>query len=339
MTARVFTDRDASLDPLRGKRIAVLGYGSQGRPHAMNLVSSGLNVVVGLREGSPSWRRAADDGVVATIVGEACVGAHLVAMLLPDQEQPGVYRDIVEPVLAPDATLLFAHGFNIHYGRIRPAPEIDVVLVGPKAPGPWVRSAYERGAGVPALVAVHADASGEAMSRALAYAMAIGCTRAGAIESTFGEETETDLFGEQAVLAGATARLVQAGFDTLVAAGYQPEAAYFECLHELKFVVDLMYHRGITGLRDAISDVAKYGSLTRGRQVIGQGVEAAMQRVLEGIRSGEFARELMSEAEAGYPVTRAERLREAGHLIEEIGPRLRAMMPDLEATEPGRANP
>jgi len=250
-------------------------------------------------------------------------------MLVPDGVQPAVYREAIEPVLAPGALLLFAHGFNIHYGRIRPGPEIDVVLVGPKAPGPWVRAAYERGAGVPALIAVHADATGRAMEQTLAYAKGIGCTRAGALETTFAEETETDLFGEQAVLAGATARLVQAGFDTLVKAGYQPEVAYFECLHELKFVVDLMYQGGITKLRDAISDVAKHGSLTRGRQVIGPEVEAAMARVLEGIRSGAYARELMLEAEAGYPTVAAERRREADHLIEEVGPRLRAMMPDL----------
>ncbi|MBA3583052.1 MAG: ketol-acid reductoisomerase [Gemmatimonadetes bacterium] len=329
MTARVYYDADASLDPLRGQRIAVVGYGSQGRAHALNLADSGLDVVVGLREGSPSWRRAVEDGTRVATVDQACDGADLIAMLVPDQDQPALYRASVEPALRPGAAVLFAHGLNIHYSRIRPDPTVDVVLVGPKAPGPWVRTAFERGAGVPTLIAVHADASGRALERALAYSKGIGCTRAGAIETTFAEETETDLFGEQAVLAGATARLVQAGFDTLVNAGYQPEVAYFECLHELKFVVDLLYRSGITGLRGAISDVAKYGSLTRGRKVIGAEVEATMRRVLEDIRSGAFARELLSEAEAGYPTVAAERRREAAHLIEEIGPRLRAMMPDV----------
>ena len=324
--AVIHYDGEVSLDALAGKRIAVLGYGSQGRAHALNLSDSGQDVVVGLRKDSASWDRARDDGLTVAAVHEACSGAGLIVMLVPDQHQAAVYRDAVEPNLAPGTSLLFAHGFNIHFGQITPPADADVVMVAPKAPGPLVRRTYSAGSGTPALVAVHQDASGRAMELALAYAKAIGCTRAGAIETTFAEETETDLFGEQAVLCGGVSRLIQAGYETLVGAGYQPEIAYFECMHELKLIVDLLYEGGFTKMRDAVSDTAEYGDLTRGRRVIGPSVEAAMQGVLENIRSGEFAREWVLEGRSGTPVLEAERRRQAALPIEEVGRELRKMM-------------
>ncbi|HEX2236240.1 MAG TPA: ketol-acid reductoisomerase [Actinomycetota bacterium] len=326
MTPRVFYARDASLDPLRGRRIAVLGYGSQGRAHALNLRDSGLDVVVGLRKDSPTWGRAVDDGAEVAALHEACSEADTVAMLVPDQHAAGLYEEVVRPALAPGAALLFAHGFNVHFGQVRPPEDADVVMVAPKAPGPLVRRTFEAGSGTPALVAVAREATGRALERALAYAHGLGCTRAGVIETTFAEETETDLFGEQAVLCGGMSRLVQLGFETLVEAGYQPEIAYFECLHELKLIVDLLYEGGFEHMRRAISDTAEYGDLTRGRAVVGSEVEAAMRRVLEDIRSGAFAREWVLENRAGTPVLEAERRRQAEHPIEQVGARLREMM-------------
>jgi ketol-acid reductoisomerase len=326
MPARIHYDSDARLDSLEGRKIAVLGYGSQGRAHALNLRDSGLDVTVGLRKDSRSWRRAEEDGLSVATVSEACSDADLVAMLVPDQHQAACYKDSVEPNLKPGAALLFAHGFNVHFGQIRAPEDCDVVMIAPKAPGPLVRRTYEEGSGTPALLAIHQDATGGAAERALAYGKGLGCTRAGVIETTFAEETETDLFGEQAVLCGGASRLIQAGFETLVEAGYQPEIAYFECLHELKLIVDLLYEGGFSGMRDAISDTAEYGDLTRGRKVVGAEVEAAMRTILEDIRSGAFAREWVLENRAGTPVLEAERRRQKELPIEQVGARLREMM-------------
>src|SRR3990170_2326345 len=285
MAAKIYYDNDASTEALRGQRIAVLGYGSQGRAHALNLRDSGHEVVVGLRKDSPSWTAAEDDGFTVASINEAVADADLVAVLLPDQHQAKVYAESIEPNLRPGATLMFAHGFSIHYGQVRPPSDNDVVMIAPKAPGPLVRRTFEDNKGTPALIAVHQDASGRATERALAYGRGLGCTRAGVIETTFAEETETDLFGEQAVLCGGTSRLIQAGFETLVEAGYQPEIAYFECLHELKLIVDLLYEGGFAGMRSAISDTAEYGDLTRGRKVVTPEVEAALRGILEDVRS------------------------------------------------------
>ena len=324
--ATIYYDSDATFDPLGGKRVAVIGYGSQGRAHALNLRDSGIDVTVGLRKDSPSWDRAETDGLSVAGVHEAASGAEIVAMLLPDQHQASCYAEAIEPNLDPGVALLFAHGFNVHFGQIRAPKENDVIMVAPKAPGPLVRRTFEEGSGTPGLLAIHQDSTGRATARALAYAKGIGCTRAGVIETTFAEETETDLFGEQAVLCGGTSRLIQAGFDTLVEAGYQPEIAYFECLHELKLIVDLLYEGGFTHMRDAISDTAEYGDLTRGKRIIGPEVEAEMKRTLENIRSGEFAREWVLENRAGTPVLDAERDRQRRLPIEEVGAQLREMM-------------
>jgi ketol-acid reductoisomerase len=324
--ATIHYEKDCSLEPLQGKRVTILGYGSQGRAHALNLIDSGMDVTVGLRKDSDSWTRAEADGARVAGLHEACADADLIAFLVPDQHQADVYRESVEPNLAPGATLLFAHGFNVHFGQIRAPRDNDVVMVAPKAPGPLVRTTYEQGSGTPALVAVEHDATGEGKARALAYARALGCARAGVIETTFAEETETDLFGEQAVLCGGVSRLIQAGFETLVAAGYQPEIAYFECMHEMKLIVDLLYEGGFTKMRDAVSDTAEYGDLTRGRKVLGPEVESAMRTTLDDIRSGAFAREWVLENRAGTPVLDAERRRQGAHPIEEVGGRLRSMM-------------
>jgi ketol-acid reductoisomerase len=321
--ATVHNDGDLGL--LSGK-VAVIGYGSQGHAHALNLRDSGVDVEVGLREGSPSWARAEEDGVAVRTVAEAVDGAQLVALLLPDQVQPAVWRESVEPNLAPAAAVLFAHGFNVHYGRIAPAPGHDVIMVAPKGPGHIVRRIFEQGYGTPALVAVAQDASGGALDLALAYAHGIGATRAGVIETTFLEETETDLFGEQAVLCGGVTELVRLGFETLVEAGYQPEIAYYECLHELKLIVDLMYEGGLAGMRWSISDTAEYGDLTRGPRVVDDHVRGNMRRLLADIREGGFAREWIAEMEAGEPQLRELRARAAEERIETVGAELRALM-------------
>ena len=325
MAVKIHYD-DVSTSPLEGGRVAVVGYGSQGRAHALNLHDSGVDVVVGLRKDSSTWERVEADGLTPVGLHEAASGARVVAMLLPDQHQASCYSEAIEPNLDPSSTLLFAHGFNIHFGQIRPPEDVDVVLIAPKAPGPLVRRTYEEGKGTPGLVAIHQDATGKAMDTALAYAKGIGCTRAGVIETTFAEETETDLFGEQAVLCGGTSRLIQAGYQTLVDAGYQPEIAYFECLHELKLIVDLLYEGGFTRMRDAISDTAEYGDLTRGKQVVGPEVEAAMKKTLDDIQSGAFAREWVNENKAGTPVLDAARRQQREMDIEEVGARLRGMM-------------
>ncbi|HVF52498.1 MAG TPA: ketol-acid reductoisomerase [Actinomycetota bacterium] len=319
-------DDTTSSAPLEGKRIAVMGYGSQGRAHSLNLADSGLEVTVGLRKDSPSRARAESEGARVASLHEAASDADLIAMLVPDQHQADVYADAIEPNLKPGATLLFAHGFNIHFGQIRPPSDVDVVLIAPKAPGLLVRRVYESGSGVPALLGVHQDASGSATETALAYAKGIGSTRAGVIETTFAEETETDLFGEQAVLCGGVSRLIQAGFETLVEAGYQPEIAYFECMHELKLIVDLLHEGGFSKMRHDISDTAEYGDLTRGSRIIDERVQASMKSTLEDIRSGAFAREWVLENRAGTPVLDAERRRQSEHPIEAVGARLRGLM-------------
>jgi ketol-acid reductoisomerase len=332
VTARIHYETDASAEALRNKQIAVVGFGSQGRAHALNLRDSGFDVVVGLRKDSPSWSRAEAEGLRVATVNEACSGADLVAMLVPDQHQANVYQEGVEPNLKNGATLLFAHGFNIHFGQIRPPADCDVVMIAPKAPGLLVRRTYEDGSGTPALVAIHNDATGHALETALAYGLGLGCARAGIIETTFAEETETDLFGEQAVLCGGVSRLIQAGFETLVEAGYQPEIAYFECLHELKLIVDLLYEGGFTHMRGAVSDTAEYGDFTRGEVVVGAESKAAMRTILEDVRSGAFAREWVLENQAGTPVLEAGRRRQQEHQIELVGARLREMMSWLKRT-------
>ncbi len=327
---KVYYEQDADLSILKDKVIAVIGYGSQGHAHALNLRDSGLKVIVGLKPGGPSWDRAKADGFEPLLPKEACEKADIIMILVPDQTQPALYRECIEPVLKPGKMLLFAHGFNIHYNQIVPPSEVDVALVAPKGPGHLVRREYQRGAGVPCLVAIHQDATGKALAKALAYAKGIGGARAGVIETTFKEETETDLFGEQVVLCGGVSALMKAAFETLVEAGYQPEIAYFECLHELKLIVDLIYEGGLAFMRYSISDTAEYGDLTRGPRIINEHVRAEMKKILKEIQSGEFAREWILENLAGRPVLNSLRKSEAEHPIEEVGKKLRAMMPWLK---------
>jgi ketol-acid reductoisomerase len=311
--------RDGNLDLLSGK-VAVIGYGSQGHAHALNLRDSGVEVEVGLRPDSASREAAEDAGLNVATIADATRGAQVVAILLPDHVQAGVYEREIEPNLEPDAVLLFAHGFNVHFGRIVPASGHDVVMVAPKAPGHRVRELYEAGAGTPGLVAVHQDASGSALDVALAYGTAIGCGRVGMLETTFAEETESDLFGEQAVTA-----LIKTGFETLVEAGYQPEIAYYECLNELKLIVDLIYEGGFEYMRYSISDVAEYGDLSRGPRVVDDHVRENMRALLKDIQSGEFARELIADDEAGRPQFEALRRQNAGGMLEQVGAELRAL--------------
>ena len=317
--------REGNLDLLSGK-VAVMGWGSQAHAHALNLHDSGVEVEVGLRNGSPSWAKAEEAGVAVRTIPEAVRGAQVVAMLLPDQVQPAVYKADVAANLGPSAALLFAHGFNVHYGRIEPPATHDVIMVAPKGPGHIVRRLFTEGYGTPALVAVAQDASGSAFDLALAYAAGIGATRAGVIATTFMEETETDLFGEQAVLCGGVTQLVKLGFETLVDAGYQPEIAYYECLHELKLIVDLIYEGGLAGMRYSISDTAEYGDLTRGPQVIDDHVRDNMRTLLSDIREGTFANEWISEMESGEPHLRELRGEAADQKLESVGRELRALM-------------
>jgi ketol-acid reductoisomerase len=314
--------REGNVDLLSGK-VAVLGYGSQGHAHALNLRDSGVQVEVGLREGSESGKRAEEQGLPVKSFADAVKGAQLVAILLPDHVQKGVWDADVLPNLEPGATVLFAHGLNIHFGRIDVPAGHDVIMVAPKSPGHRVRELYESGAGTPSLVAVAQDASGNALDLALAYGSAIGSGRVGLLETTFGEECETDLFGEQAVLCGGTTALIQAGFETLVEAGYQPEIAYYEVLNELKLIVDLIYEGGIEYMRYSISDVAEYGDLTRGPRVVDDHVKAEMKKILEEIRSGEFARELFADDDAGRPRFKQLREQKTGGQLEEVGKQLR----------------
>jgi ketol-acid reductoisomerase len=333
-----YYDRDVDRGALDGKTIAVIGYGSQGRAHALNAQDSRHDVVVGLRPGSATRDQARRDGLAVKSIPEAAAAADVVIMLIPDEEQPGVYlREVVEQ-LRPGKTLAFAHGFGIHFGTIVPPKDVDVVMIAPKGPGRLVRTEYEAGRGVPCLVAVHQDATGHAQATALAYAAAIGGGRAGILETTFREETETDLFGEQAVLCGGMSALVKAGFETLTEAGYAPEMAYFECLHEMKLIVDLMYERGIEGMRDAISNTAKYGDYTRGERIITERTRAEMRAILGEIQAGAFAQEWVSEHASGKPSFRAFRARAAEHDIEHVGAQLRGLMPWLNGAQASEAD-
>ena len=327
MPATIYYDNDADPGALAGRKVAVLGYGSQGHAHALNLKESGVDVRVGLRAGSSSWAKAEGAGLRVLTIAEACREADVVMVLLPDTEQATVYRDEIEPNLTDGDSIAFAHGFNIHFGQITPPKGVDVWMIAPKGPGHLVRRTFEEGGGVPSLVAVSADETGKAKQTALAYAKAIGATRAGVLDTTFEEETETDLFGEQVVLCGGLVELITASFETLVDAGYQPESAYFETLHEVKLIVDLIYEGGITNMRYSISDTAEYGDLTRGPRIITDDTRAEMRKILGEIQGGKFAQEWILENQAGRPVFNALRKKSAEHPIEEVGDRLRSMMP------------
>lgn len=331
--ARIYYEDDASLEPLSGKTVAVIGYGSQGHAHALNLRDSGVRVVVGLREGSPSWKEAEEAGLEVLPVAEAAARGDIIAVLIPDQAQPVVYREKIAPHLSPGKCLLFAHGFNIHYGQIVPPPEVDVIMVAPKAPGHRVREVFAEGGGTPGLLAVYQDATGKAKELALAYAKGIGCTRAGVIETTFAEETETDLFGEQVVLCGGVTALIKAAFEVLVEAGYQPEIAYFECLHELKLIVDLIQQGGLTYMRHSISDTAEYGDYVAGPRIVTEETKQEMRRILREVQDGTHARNWILENMAGRPFFNAMRKKEREHPIEEVGRKLRRMMPWLPPVE------
>jgi ketol-acid reductoisomerase len=323
----VIYDKDADLAGLDGKTVAVIGYGSQGHAHALNLKDSGVNVVVGLRDDSASVPKARSDGLTVMPIADAASEGDVVMILLPDEKQADVWASDIQDGIAPGNLLMFAHGFSIHFGQIEPGPEIDVGMVAPKGPGHLVRRQYVEGSGVPGLSAVHQDATGNARDLVLAYARGIGCTRAGVIETTFKDETETDLFGEQAVLCGGLSELVRAGYETLVDAGYDPRLAYFECLHELKLIVDLMYEKGITGMRYSISNTAEYGDLTRGKRIIDDHVRAEMKKVLGEIQSGDFAREWIAENKAGQENFQRMREEEKNHQVEVEGRELRSHMP------------
>jgi len=329
----IFHDQDADPKYLAGKRIAIIGYGSQGFAHANNLKDSGCDVIVGLRPESPSCAKAQAAGIEALPVADAAERGDIIMLLTPDELTPGIYKREIEPRLKPGKYLATAHGFSIHFKKIVPPPEVNVFMVAPKGPGHLVRREYERGAGVPCLLAVAQDPSGDTREVGLAYARAIGGGRAGVIETTFKEETETDLFGEQAVLCGGLTALIQAGYETLVEAGYAPEMAYFECLHEMKLIVDLLYEGGISNMRYSISNTAEYGDLTRGKRVVGEEVRKAMKQILAEIQSGQFADEWMAEAESGK--TRFTELaeREKKHQIEEVGEHLRGLMPWLASNK------
>ncbi len=333
--ARIFYDEDASIDFLRDRTVAVIGYGSQGHAHALNLKDSGIDVIVGLYEGSKSWKRAEEDGLKVRTVDRAAEEAEVVVMLIPDTVQPAVYRKYIHERLGEGNMLMFAHGFNIHYGQIIPPSYVDVTMVAPKSPGHIVRRMYAEDKGVPALMAVHQDFTGRAKDYALSYAKAIGCTRAGVIETTFREETETDLFGEQVDLCGGVAELIKTTFDVLVEAGYQPEVAYFEALHELKLIVDLIYEGGIYAMWYSVSDTAKYGGMTRGKRIINDSVREEMRKILKEIQTGEFAREWILENKAGRPSYSKLLEMEKNHPIEKVGKELRKMMPWLRGIDLG----
>jgi len=335
--ATIYYDADAPLQPLEDRTVAVIGYGSQGHAQAQNLRDSGVNVLVGLYEGSRSWAKAEQDGLRVRTVAKAVAEADVVHILIPDETQARVYREEIAPDLRPGMALGVSHGFSIHFHQIVPSPDVDVFMVAPKAPGHLMRRMFVEGQSVPALLAIHQNATGQAKPLALAYARGIGCTKAGVIETTFREETESDLFGEQAVLCGGVTELVKAGYDTLVEAGYQPEIAYFECLNELKLIVDLLYEGGLGWMRFSISNTAEFGDLTRGRRIITEVTRQEMRRLLREVQDGTFAREWILENQAGRPVLEARRREEAQHPIEEVGRRLRAMMPWLARQRPEAA--
>ncbi|MBI4753550.1 ketol-acid reductoisomerase [Candidatus Desantisbacteria bacterium] len=324
--ATIYYEEDADLTLLKGKKIAIIGYGAQGHAQAQNLRDSGCEVIVAQREGSRNYEMAKRDGFTPVSAQEAAAQADYIQMLVPDQTQKSIYESAVKPNLKPGKVLGFSHGFNIHFNQIVPPPDVDVVMIAPKGPGKLVRRVYTEGGGVPCVVAVHQDASGRALELALAYGKAIGGTKAGIIETTFEEETETDLFGEQVVLCGGLTELIRAGFDTLVEAGYQPEIAYFECCHELKLIIDLIHEKGISGMRNAISGTARYGDVTRGKWIINDETRETMQEILSDIQTGEFAKEWILENQANQPVLNALVRNDADHLIEEVGEELRSMM-------------
>jgi ketol-acid reductoisomerase len=325
--AKIYYDNAADLALIRGKKVAVIGYGSQGHAHVLNLRDSGVRVAVGLGTANKSRARAQAAGLDVLLPADAAAWADVVALLVPDTTQPALYHEAIAPHLTAGKTLFFAHGFNIHFGTIQPPSTVDVVMVAPKAPGHRVREVFTEGGGTPALLAVHQDATGNAKALALSYAKALGATRAGVIETTFKEETETDLFGEQAVLCGGVSALIKAGFETLVGAGYQPEIAYFECMHELKLIVDLMYRGGLNYMRYSVSDTAEYGDYTGGPRIVTDETRSAMRHMLEEIQQGKFARKWIDENKAGRPWFSAQRQSEQHHLIEQVGARLRSMMP------------
>lgn len=327
---KIYYDHDADLPLLKDKTIAVLGYGSQGHAQAQNLKDSGMDVVVGLRQGSASWAKAEKAGLKVATVAGACAIAQIIQVLLPDEMQAQVYQEEILPHLSEGKTLMFSHGFNIHFNQIQPPKNIDVFMVAPKSPGHLLRWMFEEGKGVPALVAIHQDYSGKAKDIALAYAKAIGSTKAGVFETTFTEETETDLFGEQCVLTGGLAALIKAGFETLVEAGYAPEMAYFECLHEMKLIVDLVYEGGLDFMRYSVSNTCEYGDYTRGSRIITEETRKEMKKILKEVQNGEFAKEWVLENKANRPVFNALRKREKEHQIEVVGAELRAMMPWLK---------
>lgn len=329
---KVYYNGDANDQLLQGKKVAIIGYGSQGHAHAQNLRDSGIDVVIGLRQGK-SWDQAVEDGFNVYSVREAADQADLIMILLPDELQPKVYNEEIAPVLREGQSLFFAHGFNVHFTQIVPPSYVDVALAAPKGPGHLVRRTYTEGAGVPGLIAVWQDVTGQAKDVALAYAKGIGAARAGVLETTFQEETETDLFGEQAVLCGGLTALVKAGFETLVEAGYQPEVAYFECLHELKLIVDLMYEGGLEGMRYSISDTAQWGDFVTGPRIVDERVKGEMKKVLEDIQSGKFAREWILENQSNRAVFNSTNRRENEHLIEEVGAKLRNMMPFVKQSQ------
>ncbi len=333
MALNVYYDKDCDIEIIKSKTVAMIGFGSQGHAHAENLRDSGVNVVVGLRKGGSSWEKAAAKGFEVLTVAEATAKADVVMILLPDENQAEIYKNEIEPNLKEGATIAFGHGFNIHYGRITPRADINVMMVAPKAPGHTVRSEFVKGGGIPDLIAVEKDPSGNTKELALSYASAIGGGRTGIIETTFKDETETDLFGEQAVLCGGVSALIQAGFETLTEAGYPEEMAYFECLHEMKLIVDLIFEGGIKDMRYSISNTAEYGDMVSGPRVINEESKKAMREILKEIQNGKFAKDFILEGQAGYPRMNAERKNLAAHPIEKTGERLREMMPWIKANK------
>ena len=325
-----YYDQDANLEVLKDQTVAIIGYGSQGHAHAQNLRDSGVKVVVGQRPGGANYKLAQEHGFTPVSAAEAAKQADMIMILVPDQHQARLYNEDILPNLKPGKSLLFAHGFNIHFGQIVPPKDVDVFMIAPKGPGHLVRRTFTEGGGVPCLVSVHQDYTGKALEKALAYARGIGGTRSGVLETTFREETETDLFGEQAVLCGGISELIKAGFDTLVEAGYRPEMAYFECMHEMKLIVDLLHEGGLAKMRYSISDTAEFGDYRIGRRIINEETRKEMKKVLSEIQDGTFARDFILESQANYPMFKARRRLEAEHLIEKVGSELRAMMPWLQ---------